>query len=267
MKEIIGVEEFKSISLDILVVINSYCEENNIKYSLGLGTLLGAIRHKGFIPWDDDIDVYLLREDYNRLLTTFPEVYDNVSIASLGRSNEWGRAYAKAYDVRTVEIENSTDDTHIGVGIDLFPIDYAPDSDDEWQKYNKKRMFLQNVFSMKFIRVSKKRSLIKNICVALAHLVLLPFSFRFIAKQIDTYAQKYNGRKTSRLYENCMGVRGKHPFDIGDFRETFPVPFENKEFQAMVGYDHYLTSFYGDYMRLPPKEKQVSHHSFIAYWK
>ncbi len=160
MTPISSVEEFKQIQIDILLAINKFCNEHNIKYSLACGTLLGAIRHKGFIPWDDDIDIYLLREDYNKLITVFPSLLDGkYSLNSLERNPLWNRPYAKAFDTQTIEIEAVRNNVpNMGIGIDVFPIDDVPDDDAEWKQFDKSRRFLQNCDTLKTLAWRTERS-------------------------------------------------------------------------------------------------------------
>ena len=121
MKIISTVEELRSIQLEILLSLHEFCTQNNINYSLAAGSLIGAVRHKGFIPWDDDIDVYLLREDYKKLEQLFPLVYQNkYSLVTINRDSQWTRSYGKLYDNRTVEEEDVTNKYTIGIGIDVF---------------------------------------------------------------------------------------------------------------------------------------------------
>ena len=264
----IGVEEFKQISLDILDVVHHFCEGHHIKYSLACGTLIGAIRHKGFIPWDDDIDIYMTRDDYQRFISSFPYMYKGkYSVISLENSAQWNCAFAKVYNGKTVMIEDKrTDIEGLGIGIDVFPLDNAPDDDKEWQKFEKRRIILRDFFEMKELRWRNTRSFIKNVVVELCSLFLWPFSARFWAKKMSIYGQRYNGIDTAFFAENCYGLPNNR-FPKSDFAETIDWPFEDFFFKVMVGYDDYLRRFYGDYMQLPPIEKQVAHHHYVAYWK
>ena len=269
MTPISSVEEFKQIQIDILLAVDKFCNEHNIKYSLACGTLLGAIRHKGFIPWDDDIDIYLLREDYNKLVATFPPVLDGkYAINSLERNPQWNRPYAKAYDTRTLEVEAVKNNIEgMGVGIDIFPIDDVPDKESEWLSYDKRRRFLLNCYTLKTLSWRKERSFIKNLFAACVGVLLAPWSFRKLAEIINRYGQIHNKKGYHSVFECCMGHICRHSFNKKDMEEVIDVPFEQYTFKAMKGYDDYLTFTYGDYMQLPPKEKRVSHHAFEAYWK
>ncbi len=270
MRKIESVDELKRIQLDILVSFHRFCNENNIRYSLAAGSLIGAVRHKGFIPWDDDIDVYLLREDYNKLVKLFPMVYnEKYSLITLERDSQWHRSFGKLCDIQTIEIEDVRNKYHeIGVAIDVFPIDNAPDEEKEWLKYNRKRMFLRDLITIKSMTYSANRGVLKNLIMFVSHILLSPFSFSYLNKIMNKYSQKYNNKETKHVYENCLGVyNSKHPWLRSDFDQVISVPFEDHTVYIMKGYDDYLTCVYGDYMRLPPMEKRVSHHRFIAYWK
>lgn len=270
MREIKTIEELKKIQLDLLLEFHRFCCENSIKYSLAAGTLIGAVRHKGFIPWDDDIDVYLLREEYNKLLKLYPNApQNNCSLISMERNNHWYRAYAKFYDTRTLMEENTKNKYKgIGVGIDVFPIDDVPDEHDEWKKYNKKRMFLRNIMSVKSFTFSSKRNILKTVFVFLCQLLLLPFSLRWLAVEMNKYSQKHNGKGFSHVYENCLGVyNSENAWLKKDIEDVVDAEFEGHLVKIMKGFDDYLTTVYGDYMELPPESKRISHHSFEAYWK
>lgn len=269
MKKIETVEEFKNIQLGILLQFHEFCVSHGINYSLSCGTLLGAIRHKGYIPWDDDIDVQLLRDDYNKLLEEFPAVYNNISLFSLERTSNWNRAYARAFDNRTLEREGVHGElVGIGIGIDVFPIDKVPYKENEWKEYNKRRMFWQNAYQLKLMRWSKSRGIIKNLIVSISQIALLPYSLRSMAVKIDSLSKKYNTTQSLFAYENCQGIgKRRNRFLLNDFSKYIDAEFEGYKLKIIQGYDDYLKNTYGEYMQLPPEEKRISTHTFEAYWK
>lgn len=270
MRKIESVDELKQIQLDILLAFDKFCEGNDIKYSLAAGSLIGAIRHKGFIPWDDDIDVYLMREDYKKLVEIFPEKYmGKYTLVTMERNKRWNRAYGKLCDDRTVYCEDANGIAmEMGVAIDVFPIDEVPDDFAEWTKYNKRRKFLRNMYTLKFIRINKGRSLVKNLFAIVSKVVLFPFSFKFLARIMNWYSQIHNGKGYKHVYENCPGVYNtKNAWLKKDFTQVLDAEFEGHQVKIMSGYDDYLRTIYGDYMQLPPEEKRVTHHIFEAYWK
>lgn len=267
-KKIETAEEIREIQLDLLLSFDDFCNRNNIHYSLAYGTLLGAIRHKGYIPWDDDIDLCMLREEYEKLEEALPEELNSMySFCTLRRNKKWSRPYGKFYNTKTVEIEKSKDNIGIGVGIDVFPIDDVPDNQKKFESFRKKRLFLIQARTIKNLVVSKERSFIKNAYIIICRLLLILFSNRFLAKCIDKYARANNNKGYKSVFRSCDTIVGKKSFSKSLFDEYVNVEFENNTFKAMYGYDLYLKACYGDYMKLPPVEQQISHHSFMAFWK
>lgn len=267
MREI-GLYELKIIQMDVLSAVHEFCIEKGIKYSLGCGTMLGCARHGGYIPWDDDIDIYLLREDYNKLIELFPESYKgHYKLLSLERTPSWNRAYAKAYDIRTVFQEKSFFTHELGVNIDIFPIDEVPEESNHWLHYNKYRRLLQHVYELKIMAFRKERTWMKNLFLALTKIVLFFVSSRTLAEWIQRMAVKFNGTGSGLVFENCLGVLQKRPFNKALFQQLIPLKFEDRQFMAFADYDAYLTNGFGDWRKLPPKEKQVTHHAFKAWWK
>jgi len=267
----IDLNELKKIQLDILDVIHNFCISNNIQYSLACGSMLGAVRHKGYIPWDDDIDIYLIRDEYEKLMKIFPTELHNISVESLERNSKWDRAYAKAYDVRTEIHEGEERDldyaVDIGVGIDIFPIDAVPASEKKWISYNKRRKLLIWMQIMKFAVVRPGRSFLKNAILFVMKLILFPISSRCMAEIVDRYARKFNGKETVFVFENAQGIRLKRRFRKDFLLNTRLYPFEDRMYMGISEFDDYLKNSYGDYMKLPPEEKRQTHHHFRAWWK
>lgn len=263
----LSLEEIKVLQMDVLAAIDRFCCANNIRYSMACGTLLGAIRHKGYIPWDDDIDIYVPRQDYKRLMAEFPETYEGYyKISSLERDKFWNRPYANAYDSRTVFEEDARNCELIGVNIDIFPVDDVPIGE-EWIRFDTKRRREQKLFSLNFVRFSRQRAFLKNAFLLFYRVIACFYPTRKWAERLDVKAQQFNEQGYNYLFENCLGLLQKKPFPKELFDRLIYVPFENRQFKAFADYDNYLKNGFGNYMQLPPKEKQVSHHSFKAYWK
>jgi len=266
MKEIETSEELKKIGLDILLSVHGFCESHQIKYSLACGTLIGAVRHKGFIPWDDDVDIYMLREDYNKFIEMYRGTNDRYEVISLETSKKWKLPWAKVYDKQTLLIEKAnTNVENIGFGIDVFPLDSAPDSYEEWERYEKKRVLFQRAFAIKKMVWRKGRSLRKNLFLYTMKALMAPISMRCFAEFINNYSQKYNNNSTSFLAENCFGTPNNR-FSKNDFTKVIDISFENHNLKAMNGYDNYLRAFYGDYMKLPPIDQRCTHHNIKLYY-
>lgn len=265
MKEI-GVDELKLIQLEMLKDIHSFCVEHDIRYSLAFGTLLGAVRHKGYIPWDDDIDIMMPRDDYNRFLQSYcNNVYKIVDIST---NLYYDIPYVKVEDSRTVMDEYAECNSKYGINIDVFPVDNIPDNTLERKFLYWKKSVLNALFVLKSVRIRKGRALYKNWILIVGHFLLSPISRRYLATKMSKMSAKYEGSKTS-----YMGILVPADSRIEEvlpsklFEEYVELRFEDASAMSIKGYDGYLKAAYGDYMQLPPIEKQVSHHIFSAYWK
>lgn len=266
MERRIDTKGIKDIQLDILIELHKFCEDNSIHYSLSSGTLIGAIRHKGYIPWDDDIDVCLTRDNYDRLEKLFPALLSNkYNFLTLNRDKAWNRAYGKITDTRTTLVESIRYNVASqGVGIDVFPVDDVKDCEKSLWNYLRKALNLS--WNLKQIYLDKERGIIKNIILVLSRLLLFPISTRTIAVMIDNFVKGKNGKGYNHSLESSFCI-WEHSFLKSDFQDYIDVAFEGHTFKAMAGYDDYLKSYYGDYMQLPPVEKRISTHSFKANWK
>lgn len=263
----INIAELKLIQLDVLSIVDRFCRDNNIKYSLGCGSMLGAARHKGYIPWDDDIDIYLLREEYEKLIEQFPESVKYVKLASLQRDVKWNRSYSKAYDSRT-EMQDAGNKYRIGVGIDIFPIDTVPENKEEWLRYDKKRRRYQRIYEWKISMLFREgREWWKYLFLPFTKLILFPFSSRKIAEFLEQYSMKYRDLNSPYVFECCQGIFQKRPFKRSALENVIDVDFEDRIVCGMRDYDEYLRNAYGNWRELPPIEKRVAHHVFNAWWK
>lgn len=262
----LSLEEIKEIEFDLLKMLDSFCKENNIQYFLSNGTLLGAVKYKGFIPWDDDIDILVPREDYNKLLSLFT---DNgcYKLFAFEKHNEYRFPFAKLCDMTTEKEEkNINNGVHLGVDIDVFPLD-SWDADLKNAKKEAKHIN-KIMFRLGLTKLYKSDSpnpikrVFKEIAMALCRFLGSKYFIRNIIKASNKPKQKdsgYLGCKTWCIY----GEREIIPADV--FSDTVMLEFEGMYFPAPVGYDTYLRSLYGDYEKDPPTEKQKTHHSFTAY--
>ena len=233
----IELEELKKLQIEILDDVVEFCEQNKINYWLNCGTLLGAIRHKGYIPWDDDIDIGMLRKDYD----IFKEKY-----------NKANRKYRKIGE-------------KLAVNIDIFVYDNAPDDIKTTNKMYRKIKILEALNIVKKVPYStKKNHLFVNILRFPCHYILKLFPKSCFSKEIVKISKKYIDKKTNYIgsFSSLDRIHSRKSI----FESFIKVKFEGKEYNAPIGYDELLTDFYGDYMKLPPTEKQVSHHVFEAFW-
>ena len=268
-------EEVKCCSLEILSYIDCVCKANNLRYYLCAGTLLGAIRHHGFIPWDDDIDIMMPRNDYEKL---FSIMNDTGSYAALNGANtkNFPYAFGKIVDNRTIKKEPIRYSCQvIGVDIDVFPLDNFPDSEKESLTFLKEIEHCQRLVSRRIsaykIEPSLNKTITRNCKIFVNRLAEFFGSpdINDVVSEFSVLAQRYNTQSTchcgiSTLYHYGMGERYRKLI----FDGTVYVSFEGKDYPAPSGYDEYLTGMYGsDYMQSPPLEKRRTHHFYKAYWK
>lgn len=264
--ERLSTTEIKDISVHILDVIVAFCKENEIAYSLAGGTLLGAIRHKGFIPWDDDIDIMLPRADYERLIATFNDSGNDVLIMDYKNTQNYCWPFAKAISTSTILIENGMKKYPLGVYVDLFPLDEVYGDRSAAIKAVKKIAFWRNILTLKHLRIERRRSIWKNIVIGLGKsLIVIPD--KYLIKKINNMAISYQG-KDCKYVCSFMGAWGIKEIFEKDFMGSPTLhSFEGNVYNGPEDSDHYLTSLYGDYMQLPPIEKRVTHHDYEAFWK
>ncbi len=266
MKEL-SLQELKKIEFGILKIFDSFCKEHNIRYFLAFGTLLGAIRYKKFIPWDDDIDILVPREDYNKLITLF-EDSDDYCLFSFERNHKFHYPFAKLCDMTTKKEQTvyKNSGVNLGVEIDIFPLDnWASDLNE------RKREVRRITKYQRWLKYTKLEKPITNNPVKYAFWGMVLYIAKklgggfFVSKMIkesnkpQQKGSSYVGAKVWCIY----GERGIIPADA--FESAVDIEFEGETFPAPIGYDKYLTCLYGDYLPEPPKEKQKTHHAFVAY--
>ena len=266
MKEKIDSCKLKRIQLNILDYVANFCSQNGINYWLDCGTLLGAIRHNGYITWDDDIDIGMLREDYDKFIKIFNKIKNsNIKLHCYETDKNWYLPYGKILDESTLLYEpDEKSGVKSSINIDVFVYDNAPDNDNQLNKMFKLRDLYRNLNNLqKFKHFASDKNQIFNIIRLPIWLLfqLIPQGF-FIQKSINNSKKFVNSN--SRKVGNFTSI-SKQSCSKDVFNSFVKVNFEGKEYYAPIGYDKWLKSFYGDYMKLPPKEKQISHHKFVAY--
>ena len=263
------------VSLDILKDVHEFCVKNNINYSLSGGTLLGAIRHDGFIPWDDDIDIQLPRPDYDRFIHSYKtgKGYKLFSREIKGGEDVRIRL-TKICDMDRTYIDKGPyvwTDADVGVGIDVIPVDGAPSSEAEMRIHLHKIVKLTRkqrccLFKKaKFIDVLRYNGIKDKVVFLFGKMLSLFVSDQCVMDLINE--QKRYDYDSSDFF--CAGPHyGMREWQPKKNMEHYILhKFEDTEFYIMSGYEDNLKSLFGDYMQLPPEEKRVSHDFNRYYWK
>lgn len=271
-----AIQEVQQVSLAILKDVHVFCEENNIRYSLAYGTLLGAIRHNGFIPWDDDIDVLMPRPDYDRFVR---EYKSKKGYKLFARETEGGKNVFRCI-ARVCEMKMTYSNSDLapwtlestGISIDILPIDGAPDNKDEADSFIKTRkewVHRSIIYRGKFATwksIIHRQGMIGKFKSASKKIIGAFVSGNCIDEMI-AHTKKYD-------YKDCEYVCANFTYGIGEwfpkkyFEDLMLHQFEDSQFYIPKAYDAVLKSYYGiDYMELPPVEKRIVHDWYSYYWK
>lgn len=246
--------ELQKTELDILREFVAVCEKLNLHYYVMEGTLLGAARHKGFIPWDDDIDVGLPRKDYELFLEKGPELLPpDLFIQTRRTDPEFPSPFAKIRNSNTTYVETQMSHLKInhGVFIDVYALDYYPESRFQQKWFNVRKMFYQKRIGA-LIRRDEERNPRRNITDYVIKLIFPnpEKAFRKREKMMRSVPQ------SDLICYYC----GRVIAPVAWYGDGCTLLFEGIPVNAPREYEKWLTSAYGDYMELPPKEEQVGHH-------
>ena len=267
MKEM-SIEELKALQVDMTEQIHRFCEDNNLRYFLGYGSLIGAVRHKGYIPWDEDIDLGMPRPDYERFIRSFKS--PGLAVMAPELDARFYAPYANVYHTGTLlEEENFNHGPfRLGVKVDIFPIDGAPSDDEAYLRLRKKLEKLNIDLFYKNLRLAPRFRKNKVLWAkSLVHKIrLLPFSIPCIQKRINRLATAYDFEASEMSDKLSFPNPGNTRMLRSVFEHYIDVEFEGHLFKAPRDYDVYQRAIYGDYMTLPPEKDRVPHHGFHAWW-
>lgn len=261
--EKLNLQQIQAVLLDILIDVDNFCRQQGIRYSLAYGSLLGAVRHEGFIPWDDDIDIMMPRADFERFLTLYRDrgpyrlLYDTDTPEA-----RFITCYAKVMDSRTVSVEEKRKNIYrFGLNLDIFPIDAAPADP-----------ALHKEFSETVSRLRRR--------VYLSQRPFFPFTFHdplipkiqahrhpvfWWMERCTGYLTQYNGTGSPYAGPISGGMGLIEIYEKGLFEAYTDLSFEGHRFRAITGWDTFLKQQFGDYMQLPPEEKRKTHG--LTAWK
>lgn len=254
-KKPLTLDEKREIQLRMLDEVDAFCRKNGIRYSLACGTLLGAIRHKGFIPWDDDMDIMMPREDLDKFKKCF--VSSSVKYVDINNWPFFPFASSKITDTCTHSLHGKIV-VGYGVDIDLYPVHPLPNDKGFVSDYlaEGERIRKERQPYAKWRSRLIKRFRIKSI----------PGYRHFMRKHYEqVYSYPYPINNPGYYFVNSGEMDWAHTYDFDLFEKVIDIKFEGHTYLAVAAWDKYLTQRYGDYMQLPPEDQRHPIHGGIFY--
>lgn len=258
--------ELQSKLVDMMQWLHNVCEENHIRYYTIGGTTLGAVRHQGFIPWDDDLDIGVPRKEYDKLLAILRKQKTPYIVDSIEDSDDYIYPYAKLFDTRTTLIEDMRRPFKRGIFIDIFPLDGAGNTEQEKKTTYKKIRKYMMLLHAKVYKLDKGASLSKRLFYAFVKTFgfLFPSPKRLIEK-ITAIAKRWDFDECVYSGNIVGGWKKREIMKSAWFGKPQLVKFEHIQIYIPEHYDALLTDIFGDYMQPPPVEKRCSHHNYLSY--
>lgn len=269
----LALDDIKKIELELMRQVDSICRERGFRYTLIGGTLLGAVRHKGFIPWDDDIDIAMPRRDYDQFIDYCINNNTSFDIISSQTTQDYNYLFAKICDRKTV-IQNSSEkwcgNNNVGVYIDVFPLDgmgmNLKEANHNFNRTTFKRELLVAATWKQFTR-SKTKSILYEPLRFAFYVISRFVNPKKIISSLENRFRKISFDTSAYVGCYCGSYRRKEIMPATIFQDYIEMEFENTSFMGIKRYDDNLKKIYGDYMKLPPKEKRVTHHSYEVFSK
>lgn len=263
MKKKLNDEEIRDRLLALMDRFDEICKENSLSYSLYAGTLLGAARHEGFIPWDDDVDVTMPWDDYKKLQALSKEINsDSFKIMSSEIDDDYNYPFLKFVDGTTYAKFKKIYDKG-GAFLDVFPMNHVPD-DLNYRKYVYKS--LDDLHDKVALGCSKFG---KNIVLNLEKIYFRRHRKKYRDDMIKLLDEMESKSKNSEEVGIILWSRNKYKetFKADDVLNLTKLNFEGRKYSCFVSYKEILTNLYGEWTKLPPKNKRIPKHNFSLYYK
>ncbi len=262
------IEALRERELELLKIFISVCERLDLNYFAVEGTLLGAVRHRGFIPWDDDIDVGMLRDDYESFIENATELLpDGFFLQTRQTDSEYPHCFAKLRNTNTVFLETSCKNINMnhGIYIDIFPFDYYPDGLIKGYIFDFEKLLIKYRVREVFYVPEDSTLSVSNI---LRRILTLISRVRY--KSVNDALERQEKliksfSNTKRVINNGSPWKNRERVDASWIASTVKLNFEGISINAPSGYDNYLKHVYGDYMTPPTEDKRIPHHYICAF--
>lgn len=252
-------DQIKEELLKILKEFSDFCDKNQIRYYMAYGTLLGAVRHKGFIPWDDDIDVLVPRPDYERMKVLLSNVLIKDRYKLCIEENNYYYPFAKICDIKTNVISEFTTSNTM-LWIDIFPLDGLPEDAQECKNLLENAKHQRYLISSVYGKFGEGRTKMRAILKTPALIYAKFLGAKHFGNKMEQLCRKYDYEK-SKYVGNLSWCDGScERMKKSDFNQSVDLEFCGYKFHAPKFYIEYLKSIYGNYMKLPPENERISHN-------
>lgn len=255
-------EKLHKLELDMALEIKRICMMENINYFLIAGTLLGAIRHKGFIPWDDDMDIGMLRQDYEKFINVCPKLLDKkYYIQTMFNDKDYGLTFAKLRLKGTSFVEQFSKNVskHNEIFLDIFPYDNVPSENLKRKLHSKSIYFKKHLLWSKIGYDANPDSASKKVLYGISNIASKFRSVDSLKKSIQKTLTKYNNSETPFIFTNGSYRYEKETLKRSWATDLAELPFETEKFMGAKDYDGFLKHLYNDYMQLPPENQRDKH--------
>ncbi len=267
----ISEKELKEIMLEGLIEFRDLCQKFNLRYYLAYGSLLGAVRHKGFIPWDDDIDIWMPREDYDKMVQLSQEFSAGAwQVVCNQLNNKYLFTFGKFCNSETITPPSRFKNGFLyGVCIDLFPLESCIENQTE----SEVREMMDDISKKYGTKLGRYNGFVNNISgfgrlkqmIWRMYAMIKYPSYSELINELDAEYRQHGKEKGDFVY--CCQTHLRNIWDKNDFGAGVELFFEGHNFMAPRNYDAVLKSLYGDYWQLPSESERMAPHDFLAYWK